>query len=57
VQNNAQQTGPADEIHIHIGRIEVTAVQEPAAPAPRRKPKGREPMSLDDYLAKRRQAK
>jgi hypothetical protein len=46
-------TAPTGEIHIHIGRIEVTAVHEPAAVAARRKPRGREPMSLDDYLARR----
>ncbi|MDB6144187.1 MAG: hypothetical protein JWP80_3231 [Pseudomonas sp.] len=42
-----------DEIHVHIGRIEVTAIREPA-PA---KPGARKPqptLSLDDYLAKRR---
>jgi hypothetical protein len=40
------------EVHIHIGRIEVTAVHE-AAP-PRRLPAPRpSPMSLDAYLAKR----
>jgi hypothetical protein len=40
------------EVHIHIGRIEVTAVHE-AAP-PRRPPVPRpSPMSLDAYLAKR----
>jgi hypothetical protein len=40
------------EVHVSIGRIEVTAVHEPAPnkpPAPRRKA----PMSLDDYLATR----
>ncbi len=50
---SASPTAQADEIHIHIGRIEVTAVHEPAAVAARRKPRGREPMSLDEYLAKR----
>lgn len=43
----------ADEIHVHIGRIEVTTVRE-SAPA---KPSARTPqpnLSLDDYLAKRR---
>lgn len=43
----------ADEIHVHIGRIEVTAVRE-SAPA---KPSARTPqptLSLDDYLARRR---
>jgi hypothetical protein len=39
------------EVHIHIGRIEVTAVQ---APPPRRKsPSMPPPMSLDEYLVKR----
>lgn len=43
------------EVHIHIGRIEVTAVHE--APAPRIQPKGRHaPMSLDAYLAARSKA-
>jgi hypothetical protein len=56
-RTSPSQTAAADEIHIHIGRIEVTAVHEPPTPASHRKPKGREPMSLDDYLAKRRQAK
>jgi hypothetical protein len=41
-----------DEIHVHIGRIEVTAVQE--APKPKaRAARGQAPMSLDDYLARR----
>lgn len=43
----------ADEIHVHIGRIEVTALRE-AAPA---KPPTRTPqpsLSLDDYLARRK---
>jgi hypothetical protein len=40
------------EVHIHIGRIEVTAVHE--APAQRPKPKAKQaPMSLDAYLAAR----
>ncbi|MCP1644499.1 hypothetical protein J2T41_004137 [Pseudomonas citronellolis] len=41
-----------DEVHIHIGRIEVTAIQE-AAPARREARKGPPPLSLDDYLARR----
>jgi hypothetical protein len=43
----------ADEIHVHIGRIEVTALRE-VAPA---KPPTRTPqssLSLDDYLARRK---
>lgn len=44
----------ANEVHVHIGRIEVTALQNDAAPKP--KPRAaRQPMSLDDYLARRRQ--
>lgn len=40
------------EVHIHIGRIEVTAM--PEAPAPKRARKaGSAPLSLDDYLARR----
>jgi hypothetical protein len=42
----------ATEVHIHIGRIDVTAVHE--APPPRRKPASTQaPMSLDSYLARR----
>ena len=41
------------EVHIHIGRIEVTAVQENAAPT-RPGPRERvQPMSLDAYLARK----
>ncbi|MBT0959891.1 hypothetical protein [Denitromonas iodatirespirans] len=54
-QNPARVESSAAEpayIHIHIGRIEVTAV--PEAPAPKRPRKaGPAPLSLDDYLAKR----
>jgi hypothetical protein len=52
----AQRPGATDdstEVHIHIGRIDVTAVHEP--PPRRRAPvTGNAPMSLDAYLAKRR---
>jgi hypothetical protein len=42
----------ATEVHIHIGRIDVTAVHE--APPPRRKTApARAPRSLDDYLSRR----
>ncbi|HEU0217513.1 MAG TPA: hypothetical protein VFQ90_12695 [Stellaceae bacterium] len=40
------------EVHIHIGRIEVTAVHE-APPPRRRQAPVQAPMSLDAYLAKR----
>lgn len=41
-----------NEVHIHIGRIEITAVHEPA-PARRRATATPPPMSLDSYFAKR----
>lgn len=48
------QADPAatDEIHIHIGRIEVTAVQEAATPRARERA-ATAPMSLQDYLDRR----
>jgi len=50
-RGRAPEAAP-DEIHVHIGRIEVTAVSE--APKPKaRAARGQAPMSLDDYLAKR----
>jgi hypothetical protein len=44
--------GAPDEVHIHIGRIEVSAVQEAPQPKARAR-RGQAPMSLDDYLARR----
>lgn len=45
------------EVHIHIGRIEVTALHEPAPPVRQRAPAAaRAPLSLDDYLAARRRS-
>lgn len=43
---------PAPDVHIHIGRIELTAL---TAPAPRRAAgaPAHKPMSLDDYLGRR----
>lgn len=41
------------EVHVHIGRIEVTAVHAPA-PAKRRASTLRQTQSLTDYLARRR---
>jgi hypothetical protein len=49
---NAARAEPG-EVHIHIGRVEVTAVHE--APVPRRRPPAApSPTSLDVYLAGRR---
>ncbi len=55
---NASKSAGAEpnEVHIHIGRIEVTALQPEAASKEQQKPRsrrGQQPMSLDDYLAKR----
>lgn len=51
---HSQPTVAAEpDIHVHIGRVEVTAVHRPAEP-PRRSPPSRpQPMSLDEYLARR----
>lgn len=50
-QARATAEGP-NEVHVHIGRIDVTAVQQPA-PTPRAEKRGPTPMSLDEYLARR----
>jgi hypothetical protein len=51
-QAAAKPAEEATEVHIHIGRIDVTAVHE--APPPRRKPAATPaPMSLDTYLTRR----
>jgi hypothetical protein len=50
-----RSTAPPNEVHVHIGRSEVTALHQPPAATPARaKPSGNQPLSLDDYLAKRR---
>ena len=49
---NAANGDDSTEVHIHIGRIDVTAVQE--APSPRRRAAAAPPpMSLEGYLAQR----
>lgn len=50
-QQNRQQSEPT-EVHVSIGRIEVTALQAPT-PTQRAPASARKPMSLDEYLAKR----
>ncbi len=46
------QVEETTEVHVTIGRIEVTAVHE--APAPKRPaPRGCQPMTLEEYLARR----
>ena len=54
-QKNVPGKTEAPEVHVSIGRIEVTAVQAPAPP--KRKPAtSRKALSLDDYLAQRGRA-
>jgi hypothetical protein len=43
---------PAPDVHIHIGRVELSAIAAPAPP--RREPaSAKQPMSLDEYLRRR----
>ena len=56
LSHRPSQGGPADtttEVHVSIGRIEVTAIHEPAAPAQRPAARRKAPVSLDEYLARR----
>ena len=48
-QNQVEET---TEVHVSIGRIEVTAVHE-APPPKRQAPAAAKPMTLDEYLARR----
>jgi hypothetical protein len=41
------------EVHVHIGRIEVTSLSEPGPKAQIRPRRGKPPMTLDEYLARR----
>lgn len=54
----AHSTASAEptEVHVHIGRIEVTAVHEPAAPRKKSAPTPRQTQPLADYLARRRRS-
>ncbi|MBS0466384.1 MAG: hypothetical protein JSS31_02265 [Proteobacteria bacterium] len=54
LQQAAPPAAEPAEVHIHIGRIEVTAITQPQAPrrAARETP---EPLSLDAYLARRKE--
>lgn len=51
-QRDARESEPT-EVHVHIGRIEVTAVHEPAARRSKRELQRPTP-TLEDYLAVRR---
>ena len=50
--SSTRNTEP-NEVHVHIGRIEVTAVPQPAPPKRRAPAPVRGSMSLTDYLAQR----
>jgi hypothetical protein len=53
-RRGSAESGPP-EVHVHIGRIDVASVSEPQQQ--RREPprrRGKPPMSLEDYLAKRK---
>jgi hypothetical protein len=46
--------GEPTEVHVHIGRIEVTAVQPPPTAPRKREAAPRRGIALSDYLARRR---
>ncbi len=48
----ARSAGEPTEVHVRIGRIEITAVQD-APPPKRQAAKANKPMTLDEYLARR----
>ena len=50
---SATTPAPTTEVHVHIGRIEVTALQPPA-PRTRPAPERAQPVSLDEYLARKK---
>jgi hypothetical protein len=52
IQSERNAASEPNEVQIHIGRIEVTAVPQAPAPAPVAPPR-RSGMSLDDYLKQR----
>jgi len=58
VNDNSQTRGTAEatEVHVHIGRIDVTAVQEPAQAKKSRIAAPRNTLTLSDYLARRRRS-
>jgi hypothetical protein len=52
-QSRLKAASPAPDVHIHIGRIELTAIA-PAAPARRESTaNAKKPMSLEEYLRRR----
>jgi len=55
IPNRKSIATSAPEVHIHIGRIELTAVPSPSAPKRESAP-AKKPMTLDEYLQQRRKA-
>jgi len=50
----SRAAGEPTEVHVHIGRIEVTAMPEPAAAAKKPRPPARSTRPLSEYLARPR---
>jgi hypothetical protein len=48
-----QADPPAPDVHIHIGRVELTAITPPAAPRRESPANAKKPMSLEEYLHRR----
>jgi hypothetical protein len=44
---------PAPDVHIHIGRVELTAIAAAAAPRRESAANAKKPMSLEEYLRRR----
>lgn len=55
MQNREPSEPDTTEVHVHIGRIEVTALQEAPAKQPKTTRQQRQPMSLDEYLTRRKE--
>lgn len=54
IANPHNSTSEPTEVHVHIGRIEVIAAPEPAAPKKNRATPARNTLPLAEYLARRR---
>jgi hypothetical protein len=48
-----QPAAPAPDVHIHIGRVELTALMRPEKPRRENATPAKKPMSLDEYLRRR----
>jgi hypothetical protein len=53
MESRSDAEPPAPEVHIHIGRIELTAAAAPPAAKKPREARTRRAMSLDEYLQQR----